>query len=318
MAIISRLEKEPWQPDLLLERQSDKTSSPNPFLSSSSSSTTTAATAAASSSNINGTTTTKNNGLDEPSTNTESTTAGGFQGVIPVIIKSPSSVITTADSDCVESIFEDHSSKIPGIQEYLQQTHQEQLLLQQQRLQQQQEVQLQLQYQLPSHLVQQNKINNSNATAANNAATINNSSSSSYTNSTNTNNNTRRQTSQQYRNSFHGHSAPFLGLDEHRSSLISRPLSIHEPQARCESPLSKVVTDNEVIGSNKTSPLLFLLLFFCCCVLICLHILFKREGKGGSGMGECTNWVFVHLPRGMQILNNVLTRYSYTSFFSLF
>ncbi|KAF9315546.1 hypothetical protein BGZ91_005757, partial [Linnemannia elongata] len=254
MAIISRLEKEPWQPDLLLERQSDKTSSPNPFLSSSSSSsTTTAATAAASSSNINGTTTTKNNGLDEPSTNTESTTAGGFQGVIPVIIKSPSSVITTADSDCVESIFEDHSSKIPGIQEYLQQTHQEQLLLQQQRLQQQQEVQLQLQYQLPSHLAQQNKINNSNATATNNAATINNSSSSSYTNSTNTNNNTRRQTSQQYRNSFHGHSAPFLGLDEHRSSLISRPFSIHEPQARCESPLSKVVTDNEDVIESLQS-----------------------------------------------------------------
>ncbi|KAG0066114.1 hypothetical protein BGZ89_007600 [Linnemannia elongata] len=242
MAIISRLEKEPWQPDLLLERQSDKTSS-----------TTSAATATASSSNINGTTTTKNNGLDEPSTNTESTTAGGFQGVIPVIIKSPSSVITTADSDCVESIFEDHSSKIPGIQEYLQQTHQEQLLLQHQRLQQQQEVQLQLQYQLPSHLVQQNKINNSNATAANNAATINNSSSSSYTNSTNTNNNTRRQTSQQYRNSFHGHSAPFLGLDEHRSSLISRPLSIHEPQARCESPLSKVVTDNEDVIESLQS-----------------------------------------------------------------
>lgn len=262
MAIISRLEKEPWQPDLLLERQSDKTSSPNPFLSSSSTTTTTKA--AALSNNINGAiaTTTTNNGLDEPSTSTESTAAGGFQGVIPVIVKSPSSVITTADSDYVESIFEDHSSKIPGIQEYLQQTHQEQLLLQQQRLQQQ-EVQLQLQYQLPAHLVQQNKINNSNATAANNATTINNSSSSTYTNSAN--NNTRRQTSQQYRNSFHGHSAPFLGLDEHRSSLISRPLSIHEPQARSVSPLSKVVTDNEVIGSNKTSSVL---LFFYSFVVV--------------------------------------------------
>ncbi|KAF9144117.1 hypothetical protein BGX30_013807 [Mortierella sp. GBA39] len=164
MAIISRLEKEPWQPDLLLERQSDKTSSPNPFLSSSSTTTTTA-TAISNNINVATVTTTTNNGLGEPSTNTESTMAGGFQGVIPVIIKSPSSVITTADSDCVESIFEDHSSKIPGIQEYLQQTHQEQLLLQQQRLQQQQEMQLQLQYQLPAHLVHQNKINSTNATA---------------------------------------------------------------------------------------------------------------------------------------------------------
>lgn len=250
MAIISRLEKEPWQPDLLLERQSDKTSSPNPFLSSSSSTTTTKATAISSIINGATATTSANNGLDEPSASEESTKAGGFQGVIPVIIKSPSSVITTADSDYVESIFEDHSSKIPGIQEYLQQTHQEQLLLQQQRLQQQQEVQLQLQYQLPAHLEQQNKINNSNTTAANNAATINNSSST-YTNSTN--NNTRRQTSQQYRNSFHGHSAPFLGLDEHQSSLISRPLSIHEPQARSESPLSKVVTDNEDVIESLQS-----------------------------------------------------------------
>ncbi|KAG9068518.1 hypothetical protein KI688_010791 [Linnemannia hyalina] len=250
MAIISRLEKEPWQPDLLLERQSDKAFSPNPFLSSSSTTTTTAA-AISNNINVATVTTTTNNGLEEPSTNTESTMAGGFQGVIPVIIKSPSSVITTADSDCVESIFEDHSSKIPGIEEYLQQTHQEQLLLQQQRLQQQQEVQLQLQYQLPAHLVHQNKINNINATAVHNAATINNNSSSAYTNSTN--NNTRRQTSQQYRNSFHGHSAPFLGLDEHRSSLTSRPLSTHEPQARSESPLSKVVTDNEDVIESLQS-----------------------------------------------------------------
>ncbi|KAF8940368.1 hypothetical protein BGZ47_007775 [Haplosporangium gracile] len=245
MAIISRLEKEPWQPDLLLERQFDKSTSPNPFLPSSSSSTT----AAAISNSIDGATgtTTTNNGLDEPAANIDSTTAtlsGGFQGVIPVIVKSPSSVITTADSDCVDSIFEDHSSKIPGIQEYLQQTHQEQLLLQQQRLQQQQEVQLQLQYQLPAHLVQQNKINDNNATAANSVGTINNSSGIASTN------NIRKQTSQQHRNSFHGHSAPFLGLDEHRSSLISQPLSIHKPQARSESPLSKVVTDNEVIGSQ--------------------------------------------------------------------
>ncbi|KAF9539586.1 hypothetical protein EC957_005203 [Mortierella hygrophila] len=251
MAIVSRLEREPWQPDLLLERQSDKTTSPNPFLSSSSTTTTTTAAAISNNINVATVTTTTNNGLEEPSTNTESTMVGGFQGVIPVIIKSPSSVITTADSDCVESVFEDHSSKIPGIQEYLQQTHQEQLLLQQQRLQQQHEVQLQLQYQLPAHLVHQNKINNINATTVNNAATINNSSSSAYTNSTN--NNRRRQTSQQYRNSFHGHSAPFLGLDEHQSSLISRPLSTHEPQARSESPLSKVVTDNKDVIESLQS-----------------------------------------------------------------
>ncbi|KAK3844109.1 MAG: hypothetical protein J3R72DRAFT_83102 [Linnemannia gamsii] len=264
MVIISRLEREPWQPDLLLERQSDKTTSStsNPFASSSPPTTT-----AQTNKSTNGEATTS-----EPITNNESTTtatttaalSGGFQGVIPVIIKSPSSVITTADSDCVDSIFEDLSPKIPGIQEYLQQTHQEQLLLQQQRLQHQQEVQLHLQYQLPAHLAQQQqqqqtKINHPNiidATINTNTNTNANTDSTTSTRTNNDNNSTftRRQTSQQYRNSFHGHSAPFLlGLDEHRSSLISRPSSIHEPQAiitGSESPLTKVMTDNEVIGSN--------------------------------------------------------------------
>ncbi|KAG0289486.1 hypothetical protein BGZ96_006969 [Linnemannia gamsii] len=266
MAIISRLEKEPWQPDLLLERQSDKTASSNPFLSSSSSTETTAAATTSNTLNsntINGTTATTvtTNAFDKPSPSIEAspaTLSGGFKGMIPVIIKSPSSVITTADSDCVESIFEDHSPKIPGIHEYLQQTHREQLLLQQQRLQKQQEVQLQLQYQLPSHLAQQNKISNvNNATVADIATTLTNSDSgtSKIRSNVNTanNNSTRRQTSQQYRNSFHGHSAPFLGLDEHRSSLISRPLSIHEPQARSESPLNKVVTDNEDVIESLQS-----------------------------------------------------------------
>jgi hypothetical protein len=72
-------------------------------------------------------------------------------------------------------------------------------------------------------------------------------------------------------------------LDEHRSSLISRPLSIHEPQARSESPLSKVVTDNEVIGSNKIA--FILLLFF---VLICLDIYtcYSNEQRRGEERRE--------------------------------
>ncbi|KAF8951964.1 hypothetical protein BGZ52_008824 [Haplosporangium bisporale] len=124
MVIVSRLENEPWQPDLLLERQS------GPETNSSKS---------ASGALVSSTGSHAKDNLSDGSTKPV-----GFQGVIPVIIKSPSSVITTADSDCVESVFEDPTVKRPGIQEYLQQTHQEQQLHQRQ-----------LQYQMPAHLQKQ-------------------------------------------------------------------------------------------------------------------------------------------------------------------
>lgn len=124
MVIISRLENEPWQPDLLLERQSG----PEANISKSALGALGSSTGSHTNDNLNDT----------------STKPVGFQGVIPVIIKSPSSVITTADSDCVESVFEDPTVERPGIQEYLQQTHQEQQLHQRQ-----------LQYQMPAHLQKQ-------------------------------------------------------------------------------------------------------------------------------------------------------------------
>ncbi|KAG0037904.1 hypothetical protein BGZ82_001603 [Podila clonocystis] len=123
MVIISRLENEPWQPDLLLERQSG----PEALNSSISVSGAVGSSTGSHADNLN-----------------DVTKPVGFQGVIPVIIKSPSSVITTADSDCVESVFEDPTFKRPGIQEYLQQTHQEQQLHQRE-----------LQYQMPAYLQKQ-------------------------------------------------------------------------------------------------------------------------------------------------------------------
>ncbi|KAF9419987.1 hypothetical protein BGZ94_009256 [Podila epigama] len=134
MVIISRLENEPWQPDLLLVRQSgpaDSSTSDTPGQSTEA--------------------TTDHNLIHDSSTSSQGPV--GFQGVIPVIIKSPSSVITTADSDCaasvVDSIVEDPTVKRPGIQEYLQQTHWEQQLLQRQLPQ----------YQLPPHLQRQQNRN---------------------------------------------------------------------------------------------------------------------------------------------------------------
>ncbi|KAF9995113.1 hypothetical protein BGZ80_007607, partial [Entomortierella chlamydospora] len=240
MVIISRLENEPWQPDLLLERQSDKInhidhpdqrymahqSSPYSPLTSLTAPTT------------DSTTNAKANGSSVQQ-------SSGFQGVIPVIIKSPSSVITTVDSD--EDIFEDHAPKMPGIEEYLQQTHQRQQLLQQQQRQQQQQqqqqqeemqmqMQLQLQYQMPAHLQTNNASNNFN---------------------------NRRQQSrlhqdlvpQQYRNSFHGHTGTSHfdmekededeGEEEERPILQLRSLSVHEPSIRSESPMEKVMSDDE-------------------------------------------------------------------------
>ncbi|KAG0352169.1 hypothetical protein BG005_008366 [Podila minutissima] len=123
MVIISRLENEPWQPDLLLERQSG----PETLNSSKPVSGVVGSSMASHADNLN-----------------DTSKPVGFQGVIPVIIKSPSSVITTADSDCVESVFEDPTVKRPGIQEYLQQTHQEQQLHQRE-----------LQYQMPAYLQKQ-------------------------------------------------------------------------------------------------------------------------------------------------------------------
>ncbi|KAI1318128.1 hypothetical protein EDD11_007180 [Mortierella claussenii] len=154
MVIISRLESEPWQPDLLLERQSDK--SPTSLRHHHSMSATTAATTTLSTSATDSIYRTNfrvssgnPNGADTAQERTI-VTCGGFQGVIPVIIKSPSSVITTntdADAEsCAESTFGDPLTKVPGIEEYLQQAHQGQQLL----YQQQQE--MQLHYQLPAHL----------------------------------------------------------------------------------------------------------------------------------------------------------------------
>ncbi|KAI7829782.1 hypothetical protein BC939DRAFT_440567 [Gamsiella multidivaricata] len=224
MGIISRLESEPWQPDLLLERQFDnKTASSPSFLSTSS--TTVAAEGAyntiASIDYLN-----RNEGQN-------STTTPGSQRVIPVIIKSPSSVITTADdsSDCVESVFEDHTLKRPGIQEYLQQTHQEQQLLQQQQqeMQTQMQSELQLHYQLPAHL----------------QSTLS------------THNITRRQQQppqphlQQYRNSFHGHSGVSLGLEEDPTGFLSKPLLT---SARSEFSLENTcVTDSESVTQSLQS-----------------------------------------------------------------
>ncbi|KAF9358309.1 hypothetical protein BGX26_002053 [Mortierella sp. AD094] len=241
MVIISRLENEPWQPDLLLERQSDKTNHTNPpdqrYMAHQTSaySPLTSLTAAATDSTTNAN---ASSSVQQPS---------GFQGVIPVIIKSPSSVITTTDSDYVESIFEDHAPKIPGIEEYLQQTHQQQQLLQQQQqeMQMQMQMQLQLQYQMPAHL----QTNNNNDT------------------SDNLNNDTaRRQQSQlqyqqqysvpqQYRNSFHGHSGTslFAMEEEERPILQSRSLSTHEPSIRGESPMEKIMSDNEDVTESLQS-----------------------------------------------------------------
>ncbi|KAF9437125.1 hypothetical protein BGZ76_001906 [Entomortierella beljakovae] len=235
MAIVSQLENEPWQPDLLLER-SDKINNSNNNISSisngqssfpSQTSLAAAATTITSSPSnpiaidtING-----GGGLQ----------SSGFQGVIPVIIKSPSSVITTTDSDYVESIFEDHAHKIPGIEEYLQQTHQQQQLLQQQQheMQMQMQMQLQLQYQMPAHL--QNNGFNTTTTA------------------TTTHGITRKQTPQHYRNSFHGHSGSSLFTMEEHPMLQSRTLSSFEPNTEMDSSGEKTMTDTEEVIESLQS-----------------------------------------------------------------
>ena len=155
-AIISLLENEPWQPDLLLERRSDKSTSDLGSFQSTALSLSLGSTEKAITSN-----TSKNphysNGHSNENVNTGTGhKASGFQGMIPVIIKSPSSITsgvadTITESDYVESIADVDNdqpivvspAKIRGIEEYLQQTHQEQQLLQQQ----QQEIQMQLQMQ---------------------------------------------------------------------------------------------------------------------------------------------------------------------------
>ncbi|KAG0250572.1 hypothetical protein BG011_008241 [Mortierella polycephala] len=211
MAIINRLEREPWQPDLLLERQSDKSPDQRYVAHE---------TQSAMSSTYG-----KNNAATTDTAASKDTTPR-FQ--IPVIIKSPSSVITTADdSDCVESIFEDHSPKVPGIEKYLEQTHQEQQLMQQQ--QQEMQLQLQLQYQLPAHLQNRNHSNN--------------------------NNNSRRQQQEQgqgqhqYRNSFHGESAPFSNED----ALTPRPSSTYETRTRSETPQDKTIVDGKDVVDSLQS-----------------------------------------------------------------
>ncbi|KAI8604323.1 hypothetical protein EDD21DRAFT_224038 [Dissophora ornata] len=259
MAIISSLEKEPWQPDLLLERQSD---SGRPIPPSTM-------------------TTTKNSNVIRTqgealnhSNDARGTTSTGFQGVIPMIIKSPATVITTTadadtDSDCMESIFGDQinnnsnnssGDRIPTrVEEYLQQTRQEQEILQQQQhkeiMQTQMELQLpQLHYQLPAHL----------------QSTANCSSNTDHSNTTDEIENVhvkRRQPRQpffapeeiqQYRNSFHGHTSavPFSGMDDQDTRMMGsglllqqRPMSSHETHTatnlRSESPLDISMTDHE-------------------------------------------------------------------------
>lgn len=241
MAIVSRLEKEPWQPDLLMERQSDKSkSSPDQSTKQPPSFIPTLEELAAA------------------PTGEEATSGGGFQGVIPVIVKSPASVITMADSDCVDSIFEDLApKKISGIQEYLQQTHDEQ---EQQR---QHQEELQLQYQLPAQLLQKKQQQQ-----------------------------TQKQRQQPYqrqlhhRNSFHGEPTPFLHLEETEqqqnqqehheydyerhmaatSFASPRPSSTYEPRMAMmlegESALSKTESDNEVTRSMQPHPV-HKSVFFC-------------------------------------------------------
>ncbi|KAF9103629.1 hypothetical protein BGX27_010490 [Mortierella sp. AM989] len=210
MVIISRLENEPWQPDLLLERQSDKTNHNN----------------------------TSNAPPDSPIPTTASaggsTQPTGFQGVIPVIIKSPSSVITTTDSDYVDSVFEDHAPKIPGIEEYLQQTHQQQQLLLQQQQEMQMQMQMQLQYQLPLHL-QTSNINNGIIRSHQQHGQF-------------------PAQSQQYRNSFHGHSGTSsFAMMEELPMLQSRPLSAYEQSTRDEEPCEKIMSDNEDVIESLQS-----------------------------------------------------------------
>ncbi|KAF9362498.1 hypothetical protein BGX34_006024 [Mortierella sp. NVP85] len=144
-AIISFLENEPWQPDLLLERRSDRSTSDLGSFQS------TAVT-----NNISKNAHYRNGHSNEDVNTGTGQKASGFQGVIPVIIKSPSSITsgvtdTITESDYADSIADVDNdqpivvspAKIRGIEEYLQQTHQERQLLQQQ----QQEIQMQLQMQ---------------------------------------------------------------------------------------------------------------------------------------------------------------------------
>ena len=199
MVIISRLEKEPWQPDLLLERQSDKSPVDQRFKAHETAASSSTATALAS----------MDPGTAQDAETARSTPAG-FQGVIPVIIKSPSSIITTADSDCVDSIFEDHAPKIPGIQEYLQQTQQEQQR-QQEELRKQKE---KMQYQLPAQFTRQQSQDQDPAPYL-------------------------------YRNSFHGDSSPFLDEEEPPAADLRRS-SVHEPQTTVEPTPDKTMTDTDV------------------------------------------------------------------------
>ncbi|GJJ69017.1 hypothetical protein EMPS_01363 [Entomortierella parvispora] len=269
-AIVSRLEREPWQPDLLLERQSDSNKSSS-LLDSNTRRSPSMPTLLAggsfeelvASNETTTTTTTVGNG-------------GGFQGVIPVIIKSPASVITTADSDCVDSIFEDMApKKISGIQEYLQQTHAEQ---EQQR---QHQKELQLQYQLPSHI--QKKQEHQQQQQQQNQQEQPHPQQQELELELEQQRQPRQQKRQQdyqrhlqYRNSFHGESTPFLHLEETEqqnlrehhgfeneqhmagsSFMPPRPLSTHEPRMTMMammlesdgSPLSKTASDNEVTRS---------------------------------------------------------------------
>ncbi|CAO3572195.1 unnamed protein product [Mortierella alpina] len=209
MVIISRLEQEPWQPDLLLERRSDKSPVDQRFKAHETTASSSLATALNSSSP--GT---------APETEIDASTSkssAGFQGVIPVIIKSPSSVITTADSDCVDSIFEDHAPKISGIQEYLQQTQQEQQR-QQEAMQRQKE---KLQYQLPAQFTRQQRQDQDPAPYL-------------------------------YRNSFHGDVSPFLD-EEERPNLDLRRSSVHEPQPADKSTLEKVIADSDNVIESLQS-----------------------------------------------------------------
>ncbi|KAG0051033.1 hypothetical protein BGZ83_004188 [Gryganskiella cystojenkinii] len=267
MAIVSRLEKEPWQPDLLLERRSDNSARSSPVQKSSSSSTSVPTILAGEA--LEELSTTTATATADGNFNSNAMTTGGFQGVIPMIIKSPASVITNADSDCVDSIFEDFApKKISGIQEYLQQTHDEQ----EQQRQHQQE--LQLQYQLPTHLLQkkQQQQQKQQQREEELKQTQEQQHQQSY------------QRQLQYRNSFHGEPTPFLHLEEqerqkqqqtHQQSqrqqhpaheqlrmvtpsfASPRPSSSYEPRLsemlRSESPLSKTTGDNEDVIDSLQS-----------------------------------------------------------------
>ncbi|KAF9941785.1 hypothetical protein BGZ65_001397 [Modicella reniformis] len=290
MAIIRCLEKEPWQPDLLLERrQSDN---PASDLKGYQKSATTMATPSLSLAPTSMTTagamtniiTNHDNNIHQDVQHASNCNSGpkvseettGFQGVIPVITKSPSSVIsevadTIAESDYVESIADVDAivvppAKIRGIEEYLQHTHQEQQLLQQQ----QQEIQMQLQMQKEKEREKEKDREKERARVREKEVGTETRPSTtelqlqyqlpaqlqsitSHTINDNNNNNNNHTHVQQHRNSFHGQMpsssmGAFLGVEER--GTLSAPV---HPLAYSETLEKVTFTDDEDVSESLQS-----------------------------------------------------------------